>query len=254
MKLFDTHTHLSDEKYNDCRDEVIERMHNAGVDKCIEVCCDIRNTEISRMLVANNDGIYLAYGMHPHYVSYMNEELTNKLEQLILMDKCVALGEIGLDYHYDFSEKAEQKKWFDKQLNFAKNYDKPVILHIREAFGDCMDILNSYKGTLTGVMHCFSGSYEIAKRCIDMGLYIAFGGSVTFNNASNLREVAKKLPIDRLLLETDCPYMTPVPLRGNVNEPKNVCLVAEKLAELHNISEDEIAYITYNNALKLFRI
>ena len=254
MNLFDTHVHLSDEKFDGIRDNVIQNLKDEGVTLCIDVACDLRNLKCTHKLTSEHEGIYSAYGMHPHYASDMNYTYLDNLKGYMLLDKCVALGEIGLDYHYDFSPREEQKKWFDTQMSLACEINKPVILHIREAFGDCMDILSAYKGKFSGVMHCFSGSYETAKRCLDMGMYIAFGGSVTFNNATNLREVASKIPTDRLLIETDCPYMAPVPLRGTVNEPKNVRLVAEKLALLHDMSVSDIAAVTYRNGRELFGI
>lgn len=254
MRLFDTHVHLSDKAFDDGRDEVIENMKSAGVELCIDVACDLRNVELTHKLTKTYTGIYAAYGMHPHYVCDMDNSLLDELKSYMQLEKCVALGEIGLDYHYDFSPRDAQKEWFAVQLELAQSIGKPVILHIREAFGDCMDILYAHREKLCGVMHCFSGSYEIAKRCLDMGLYIAFGGSLTFNNAHNLREVASRLPLDRLLIETDCPYMTPVPFRGKRNEPANVALVAEKLGELFGKNAEEVAEITFENAVKLFNI
>ena len=255
MRLFDTHTHLSDKKFDENRDAVIERLFAAGVEKCIDVACDLRDVGLTPALSAQYDGIYAAYGMHPHYAGDFTPAALDYLHELLKQDKCVALGEIGLDYHYDFYPRDVQRECFSIQLELAQELDIPVILHIREAFGDCMDILRAHgQNGINGVMHCFSGSYEIAKECIDMGMYIAFGGSLTFNNAHNLREVAQKLPLDRLLIETDCPYMSPVPLRGTVNEPKNVALVAQKLAELHGITAEEVAEVTYRNAEALFRI
>ena len=253
MRLFDTHVHLSDKKFDDCRTDVIARMQEGGVDKCIDVACNLTDLRCTRELSEQYEGIYAAYGMHPHYACDMTDDLLNDLKKLLLHEKCVALGEIGLDYHYDFSPRDVQKKWFAVQLELAQSMDIPVILHIREAFGDCMDILRAHKKNgIDGVMHCFSGSYEIAKECLDMGMYIAFGGSLTFNNAHNLRDVAQRLPLDRLLIETDCPYMSPVPLRGTVNEPKNVRIVAECLAALHGKTAEEIADVTYGNAVSLF--
>lgn len=254
MRLFDTHVHLSDKAFDEDRDEVIENLKGAGVTLCIDIACDLRNAEPTREISNTHDGIYAAYGMHPHYVCDMDNSRLDELSGYMQLEKCVALGEIGLDYHYDFSPRDAQKEWFALQLELAQSMEKPVILHIREAFGDCMDILSAHREKLCGVMHCFSGSYEIAKRCLDMGLYIAFGGSLTFNNAHNLREVASRLPLDRLLIETDCPYMAPVPLRGKRNEPANVALVAEKLGELFGKSAEEVAKITFENGEKLFNI
>lgn len=253
MRLFDTHVHLSDRKFDENRTEVIDRLLAAGVEKCIDVACDLRDVSRTTDLAARYDGIYSAYGMHPHYAGDMTPAYLDLLTTLLSDEKCVALGEIGLDYHYDFSPREVQREWFALQLELAQERDIPAIFHIREAFGDCMDILRAHKSKgIKAVMHCFSGSYETARECLDMGMYIAFGGSLTFNNAHNLRDTAKRLPLDRLLIETDCPYMSPVPLRGTVNEPKNVALVAELLSQLHGISTEQAAGQTFSNAEKLF--
>ena len=255
MRLFDTHVHLSDKKFDDIRTSVIERYRSKGVELCIEVACDLRSVDTAQALASETPEIFTAFGMHPHYACDMTNEMLDALNGYIHSDKCVALGEIGLDYHYDFSPHEIQKKWFALQLELAQSLNVPVILHIREAFGDCMDILRAHSGKgICGVMHCFSGSYETAKQCLDMGMYIAFGGSLTFNNAHNLRDVAQRLPLNRLLIETDCPYMAPVPLRGTVNEPANIELVAQQLALLHATSTENIAKHTFENGMRLFNL
>lgn len=254
MRLFDTHTHLSDKRFEGETHEIIDNFKRAGVELCIDVACDLRNTEVTTSLSREYECIYSAYGMHPHYAHDMTNAYIDELAGHMSHKKCVALGEIGLDYHYDFSPREEQKKWFAVQLELAQALNKPVILHMREATADCMDILLAHKQSLQGVMHCFSGSYETAKKCIDLGLYIAFGGSVTFANAYNLRDIAKNLPLDRLLIETDCPYMAPVPLRGKRNEPANVSYVAKLLAELKGETPEYIADTTMESGKLLFNI
>ena len=255
MRLFDTHVHLSDKKFQGVLSDVLNNMRNSNIELCVDVACDLRNVASTQALADENPEIYTAFGMHPHYAEHMTNAMLDDLERYMRREKCVALGEIGLDYHYDFSPRDVQKKWFAVQLELAQSLGVPVILHIREAFGDCMDILRAHgKNGICGVMHCFSGSYETAKLCLDMGMYVAFGGSLTFSNAHNLRDVAQKLPLDRILIETDCPYMTPVPLRGKPNEPANVKLVAEQLAVLHTVSTEEVAERTFENGTTLFNI
>lgn len=254
MNYFDTHVHLSEKAFDECKAQTIENFRAAGVKLCVEVACDLRAIDGAGQLAHDNKEIYTAYGMHPHYAASMTSEHYSALPALMSSEKCVALGEIGLDYHYDFSPRDAQKEVFANQLQIANQLNMPVIFHIREAFGDCMDILSANKNGLRGVMHCFSGSYEIAKRCLDMGLYIAFGGSLTFDNARNLRDVAKRLPLDRLVIETDCPYLSPVPLRGKRNEPANIKYVADMLARIHNTTPENIAEITLKNGKKLFNI
>lgn len=166
----------------------------------------------------------------------------------------LALGEIGLDYHYDLSPREDQKKWFVEQLELAKQLGYPVVLHIREAFGDCMEILREHKDGLHGIMHCFSGSVETAYECLDLGLSFSFGGAVTFKNAKKPIEVIRSIPLESILLETDCPYMTPVPHRGERNDPSYIGLTCEKIAEIRGMDISEAADITYRNACKAFGI
>lgn len=255
MRLFDTHAHLNDEKFNEDRDTLIPALYEGGIERIIDVACDTDELDGALALADKYSFIYAAAGIHPHYASdATNEKLDTIKKAFETNKKLVAYGELGLDYHYDFSPRKTQCDLFYTQLQLAKELDKPVILHIREAFGDCMDILRANKKDLKGVMHCYSGSKEIAFECLDMGLYVAFGGSVTFKNATNLQEVAKSLPLDRLLLETDCPYMTPVPHRGKRNDPSYMHYVAEKIAELKGMDVEEVAEKTFTNSLELFGI
>ena len=166
----------------------------------------------------------------------------------------LALGEIGLDYHYDLSPREDQRKWFAEQPDLAKQLGYPVVLHIREAFGDCMDILRAHRDGLRGVMHCYSGSVETAYECLDLGLKFSFGGAVTFKNAKKPIEVVSALPLDSIMLETDCPYMTPVPHRGERNDPSFIHFTCEKIAEIKGIDPEEMAQITYDNAVRAFGI
>lgn len=255
MQLFDTHIHLADERFDGDRQLIAAALPDEGVGLAVEACCDIRTADGCIALAESYPHIYTSAGTHPHEAESMTSGHLLTLEKLLSHEKVVAVGEIGLDYHYDFSPREIQKRRFAEQLELACALKKPVILHIREAFGDAMDILNAHRGRLSGgVMHCFSGSYEIARECVDMGLYIAFGGALTFSNARKLVEAAEKLPLDRIVIETDCPYMTPVPHRGKRNQPSYVRLVAERLAQIKGISPDEAAKITFNNALELFNI
>lgn len=253
MKLFDTHAHLSDKRFDDDLDDVIKKLKESQVFRVVDVCCHVKDVKRTLDLTKKHDFIYGALGMHPHEASDVTEKTLYDMEGLLKKnDKLIALGEIGLDYHYDFSPRDVQKKWFIEQLELAISLNLPVILHIREAFSDCMEILRAHKKGLFGVMHCYSGSYETARDCIDMGLYIAFGGAVTFKNARRLSDVASRLPLKRLLIETDCPYMTPEPHRGKRNDPSYVYYVAKCLAELHNRDVEEVCDITLKNGLELF--
>ena len=192
--------------------------------------------------------------MHPHDVRVMNNALMDEIEKYLEHEKMLALGEIGLDYHYDLSPRDDQRKWFAEQLDLAKQLGYPVVLHIREAFGDCMDILRAHRDGLRGVMHCYSGSVETAYECLDLGLKFSFGGAVTFKNAKKPIEVVSALPLDSIMLETDCPYMTPVPHRGERNDPSFIHFTCEKIAEIKGIDPEEMAQITYDNAVRAFGI
>lgn len=254
MELFDTHTHLTDEAFGADRCEIINTLNENGVKYVTDVGCDLRDAYKSVELAEKYPFIYAAVGMHPHYASEMTDEMLFSLEKLLAHKKVVALGEIGLDYHYDLSKRDVQRHCFVQQLELAQQLNMPVVLHIREAFGDCMDILRAHKNGLKGVMHCYSGSLETARECVDMGLYIAFGGALTFKNAQKQLENICALPLDRIVLETDCPYLTPVPLRRKRNEPKFIAYTARKAAELLNMDVEDIAAVTTANAIKLFEL
>ncbi|MFS8500219.1 MAG: TatD family hydrolase, partial [Caldicoprobacter sp.] len=214
--------------------------------------------ETSRMsveLAARYPFIYAAVGVHPHEVSQMSSRDLATLEAMTTGQKVVAIGEIGLDYYYDFSPRELQREWFAQQIDLAYSLGLPIIIHDREAHADVLDILKAKKDRIVGgVMHCYSGSWEMAKDFMDLGLYISLGGPVTFKNAKRPVEVAQKIPLDRLVIETDSPYLAPTPHRGKRNNPAYVGLVAQKIAEIRGMSFEEIAEITLNNAKKLFKI
>jgi len=254
MRFFDTHAHLNDARFDEDREALIESLPSKDIHLVMNVACDMQEAPKVKALSEKYDFIYAAVGMHPHVAGETSLSDLDAIARYMEHEKFLALGEIGLDYYYDFSPREVQQKWFDAQLSLAKQLDVPVILHIRDAFGDCLDILKAHKDGLRGVMHCYSGSYEFAKLCLDMGLYIAFGGAVTFKNAVKPAEVAAKIPLERLLLETDCPYMTPVPLRGKRNDPSLMRYTAEKIAALRNMEVEELAEITFQNGKQVFGI
>ena len=192
--------------------------------------------------------------MHPHSADEFRPETLDHIRTALTHERMLAIGEIGLDYHYDFAPRGVQRDCFDAQLALAAELHAPVIIHDREAHGDTMDLLRRYRGTLSGVMHCFSASYEIAKECIDLGLFIAFGGALTFKNAVNQWAIASKLPQDRLLIETDCPYMTPVPFRGRRNDPTRMILTLQKLAELRETDAETLSGVLLENSFRAFGI
>jgi TatD DNase family protein len=255
VMLFDTHAHLNAIQYNDDLQEVIDRALEEGVSNIVVVGFDRPTISRAIELAEQYDFIYAAVGWHPVDAIDMTEEDLQMIEQLAAHPKVVALGEMGLDYYWDKSPKEVQKEVFRKQIALAKKVKLPIIIHNREATADVIEILREENAAeVGGIMHCFTGSIEVAKQCIDMNFYISFGGPVTFKNAKKPKEVAKEIPLEHLLIETDCPYLTPHPFRGKRNEPSYVKYVAEAIAELKGISFEEVAQKTSDNAKKLFGI
>jgi len=253
--LFDSHAHLEDERFDQDRDELIRGLPGRGVSHVVNVGSTLDTSRMSVELAAMYPVVYAAVGIHPHEVAKMTYDDLNRLEELAGRPKVVAIGEIGLDYYYDFTPRKLQWQWFAKQIELAYNLKLPVIIHNRNAHADVLDILTSKKDRiLGGIMHCYSGSWEMAKRFLDLGFYISLGGPVTFKNAKKPVEVAGKVPLDRLLIETDSPYLAPVPYRGKRNDPGLVKLVAEKIAEIRGMELDSIARITSANAKMIFGI
>ena len=254
MQLFDTHAHLLDDKFDEDRNSLIASLPAAGVRGFVEACVEADDIPKIQGLTLLYDFVYGSAGIHPHSASKADTTNLLRVERALEQKKIVAVGEIGLDYHYDFSPREAQREAFANQLDLALAAKKPVIIHDREAHGDVMAMVSARKGRLGGVLHCYSGSYEDAVRYIDMGFYIAFGGALTFKNATKQRAIAQKLPLERLVIETDCPYMTPEPHRGERNSPLLIHLTLETLAKVRNISLEEAATATYQNAMDLFGI
>ena len=253
--LFDTHAHLNAEEYKEDLDEVISRALEAGVTNMVVVGFDRPTIEKAMELVDRYDFLYASVGWHPVDAIDMTEEDLVWIEELAAHPKVVALGEMGLDYHWDKSPKEIQKIVFRKQIQLARKVHLPIIIHNREATADIIEILKEEKADeVGGIMHCFSGSPEIARECVNMNFYISLGGPVTFKNAKRPKEVAAEIPLDKLLIETDCPYLTPHPYRGKRNEPSYVKLVAEQIAEIKGITYEEVAEVTSKNAKKFFGI
>jgi len=257
MRLFDTHAHITDERFDEDRQQVIERLAEAGVELMLLVGDGSKEEQPVYPLAEQHPNFYAATGVHPHDASAWNAEARERIVRWMAHPKSVALGEIGLDYHYDLSPRDIQRQAFAEQLDLAYELHKPVILHIREAHGEATDILTAQvkAGRMpAGVMHCYTGSWESAKQYLNMGLYISFSGAVTFKNAPKLAEVAVNLPADRILVETDCPYMAPVPMRGKRNEPAFVAYTAAKIAELRGEDEAAFALQALENGRRLFGI
>jgi len=253
--LFDTHVHLNAEQYNEDLQEVIARAQQEGVSNMVVVGFDRPTIQRAMELADQYEFIYACVGWHPVDAIDMTEADLLWIEELAAHPKVVAIGEMGLDYHWDKSPKDIQKEVFRRQIRLAKKVKLPIVIHNREATADIVEILKEEAAEeVGGIMHCFSGSPEVAKECVNMNFYISLGGPVTFKNAKKPKEVAAEIPLEKLLIETDCPYLTPHPYRGQRNEPGYVKLVAEQIAEIKGISFDEVAQVTSQNAKKLFDI
>lgn len=253
--LFDTHTHLDAPQFDEDREEVIARAVEQGVTRMINIGFNRETIPSTMKLAETHDFIYAAVGWHPQDAITMQEGDLDWIAELCKHEKVVAIGEIGLDYYWDTSPKDVQHKVFRQQIGLARSLGMPISIHNRDAHEDVVRILREEKAhEVGGVMHSFSGSWEIAKMCIDLGFHLSFGGPITFKNAKQPKEVLAKTPMDRLLIETDSPYLTPHPYRGKRNESAHVRLVAEMAAELKGVTFEEIAEITTRNALERFGI
>lgn len=253
--LVDTHSHIDMPDFEDL-DEIISNAKTAGVEKIVVPSVDRNSFEKVLEISHKYEGVYCALGIHPSEAKFeakgAKDEDFEEIIRLASNNKVIAIGECGLDYYWDKSFVEEQKKVFAKQIEIAIALKKPLIVHDREAHHDTFEMLKDVK-EVPVIMHCFSGSWEFAKECIKKGFYIALGGVVTFKNAKKVHEIAKNIPLEHLLLETDAPYLTPEPYRGKRNEPAYVKFAAEKIAEIRGVSLDEIAQATTKNANEIFK-
>lgn len=262
--LIDTHAHLTDASYDPnsqyfsgiSAQDIIDNMTLNGLSNIVSVGYDVESSEKSKIIAEKHGKIYYAPGIHPSESYKVSGDYLEKIFQFTKSNKCVAVGEIGLDYHYEDTDVQSQKKILLEQMDLCGQADLPVIFHVRDAYGDMIEIVKNNLQLLPrrGIMHCFSGSKETALEYIKMGFYISFSGSVTFKNAVKFPEILTALPRDRVLIETDCPYLAPVPYRGKTNYPAYVKYQAEKVAEVWGISYDEVAKITSDNARLLLNI
>lgn len=248
--LIDTHCHLFFDELKKDLSSVLKRAADLGVTKFICVGTNIEDSKESYNLALNYENIFSTAGVHPHDTEEVAENYIDELYNLLKNKKVVAVGEIGLDYFKKLSDISVQKKIFAEQLELAQNINKPIVFHNRDSDDDIINTLSEFPNVY-GVAHCFSSTYDVAKKLIDMGFYISFSGNLTFKN-SHLPDVAKRLPIDRILVETDSPFLSPVPYRGKTNEPGRARFVADLLARLHNLSINEVAQITTTNAKAIF--
>ncbi len=252
-KFVDSHAHLDDERFNEDREELINSLYENGIETVLNPGADLNTSKAAVELADKYSFIYAAVGCHPHDSKFMNDETMNIFRELAKNKKVIGIGEIGLEYYYDNSDRDTQRIWFREQIRLAKELDIPYIVHDRDAHEDVFKIMKEehYSGT-RGILHCYSSSVEMAREFVKLGFYISLGGPVTFKKAKTPKLVAKEIPLDRLLIETDCPYLTPEPFRGKRNEPKYVKYVAEEIAAIKEVSIDVIAEKTSENFRKLF--
>jgi TatD DNase family protein len=255
MSFIDSHCHLDNPQFDPDRDAVIDRALAAGVERRVVIGTGEGppDLEAGIRLADKHDAIYATVGVHPHDASKATSESYARLKELLQHPKVVALGEIGLDYHYDHSPREVQREAFLEQMRIAGEASKPIVIHTREAWEDTIALLETYwrPHGLGGIMHCFSGNADQAALCVDLGFHLSFGGILTFPKSADIQEAARRAPADRLLIETDAPYLAPVPHRGKRNEPAYVAETARKLAQLRGVSPEEIAQTTTENFRKL---
>lgn len=252
MKYFESHAHYDDKRFKEDREELLgELLPASGVNHVINIGCDVKSSEMSIRLAEKYDYIYAAVGVHPHELYDMSSQTIAKLKKLSEHPKVVAIGEIGLDYYYDTHPRELQRFWFRQQLRLAEEVQKPVVIHSRDASQETFDIIQS-TNVRRGSIHCYSGSPEMARDYVKMGFHIGVGGVVTFSNAKKLVETVKAIPMESILIETDCPYLAPNPNRGKRNDSTNLKYVVEKIAEIKNMTPEDVAKITEENAKSLF--
>jgi TatD DNase family protein len=252
VSLVDSHCHLDDEKFDPDRAQVIERALAAGVEMMMAIGTG-GDLDVAIQQAERYPFIYATIGVHPHDAAKATPDTFERLRDLAGHPKVLAIGEIGLDYHYDFSPRDVQRSVFERQLEIAAEFHKPIVIHTREAWEDTIALLETYwrPHGLGGIMHCFSGNADQAALCVDLGFHLSFGGILTFPKSADIQEAARRAPADRLLIETDAPYLAPVPHRGKRNEPAYVAETARKLAQLRGVSPEEIAQTTTENFRKL---
>jgi TatD DNase family protein len=252
--LVDSHAHLQWTSFDKDREKVINRAKEADVKYIVNIGYDLNGSKKAIELAEKHVGLYATIGIHPHNACEFNEKVLDILRLLSENPKVIAIGEIGLDHYRNLSPKDSQQKAFETQLLLAQELELPVVIHDRDAHSDVLKTLSKFKGKLNGVMHCFSGSREMAEQCVKMGYYISFAGSVTFPNAHKLHETAKSIDLNKILIETDCPRLAPQEMRGKRNEPAFLPLTAEKIANLRGISLYELAEATTQNTKQIFQL
>lgn len=253
--IFDSHAHYDDQAFDEDRDEVLSGLPQAGVGAVVNVGASLRGVRDTAALAEKYPFVYGAVGIHPDHVDQLNDEVIEEMRTLCGREKIIAVGEIGLDYYWDKNPRKMQQEWFSRQLTLAKEVNLPINIHSREAAKDTFDIIKQeHAGSTGGVIHCYSGSKEMARDYLNLGYYLGVGGVVTFKNARALKEVVEYAPLDRILVETDCPYLAPAPFRGKRNASHLISYVLDMIADLKGVPREEAERATWENAVEMYRI
>lgn len=254
MELFDSHAHYNDEKFEEDRDILIKEIYNEGVTKIVNAGYSLESSKKAIEIANNYDFMYTTAGISPNDIDNFKEENLREIEELAKNNKVIAIGEIGLDYHWNTENKALQKEVFVSQIEIANKLELPIVIHTREAIYDTLDILKNTICSKKGVFHCCPLNIDLVREGLKLGFYISFAGPITFKNSKNADEIIKMVPLDKMLIETDSPYLSPEPVRGNRNDSRNVKYIAQKIADVKEITLEEVASATYNNAKSIFEI
>ena len=253
--IFDTHAHYDDEAFNEDRDALLNSLPEHGIEAVVNIGASIQSTKNSLELMKRYPFVYAAVGVHPNETGELNEQLMDWLRHVAGEKKVVAIGEIGLDYYWNEPEPEVQKHWFVRQLALAREVDLPIVVHSRDAAKDTLDIIKAERaGELGGVIHCFSYGVEMAREYLTLGFYLGIGGVLTFNNGRKLKEVVEYMPLEQIVLETDCPYLSPVPNRGKRNSSLNLPYVVEAVSQIKGVPPEEVIAVTEKNAKKMYRL
>ncbi len=253
--IFDTHAHYEDEAFDEDREVLLSGMKEQGIGKIVNVGASLASNEKTLELIKRYDFMRAAFGIHPNDADTLNEENFKRIEELCRMEQCVAVGEIGLDYYWPEPEASVQKVWFERQMDLARQIRKPIVVHSRDAAQDTYEMMRAARAEeIGGVVHCYAYSREMARQFVDMGFFIGIGGVLTFKNSRKLKEVVEYIPPEYLVLETDCPYLAPVPYRGKRNSSLLLKHVVEEISRLKGISAEEVERVTWDNAHRLYRL
>lgn len=253
--IFETHAHYDDDAFDSDRHEILSTLNDYNIEAVVNICASVRSLDATKELMEKYPNVYGAIGIHPDEVGDITDEVWAKMERLCGLEKTVAVGEIGLDYYWDKENHGKQIYWFERQMDLARRKKLPIVIHSRDAAADTLRVAKDNKaGEIGGIVHCFSYGKEIAREYLNMGMYIGTGGVVTFNNGKKLKEVVEYAPLSQLVLETDSPYLSPVPLRGKRNSSRNIPYIVEAIASLKGVSVEEVLAVTNENAKKVFRL